>query len=443
MWNWFLQTPSALNLKFVVGCSDLKSDRSDGGRNKTALEVMIGKKSCSSKVLLNQEIASNKNYANYDNYAIIYDLQSFRHSVDEDSNHGEMSLIAKLMESGMTTSFLLEHPVMETFLTLKYELMRPLFVMNFILFLLFTLLLTSLTLMMTFQGESCARYHGDSSWYNCEDSGERHHAAEAFKILYALTCAMLSVLVLREAVQMIQCGFGYILDMENWIEWAIFAIAITYLAKLRAIADASDEAATRWAAVAVLLAWFELTLLLGRLPGIGIYVYMVLHVTVMLAKLFLYFSFVSVGFVLAFYLLLPGNAAFGHPMSALIKVDVMMSGEFDFDDNFVFGDGENVLAQAVFLAFFLTMTLVLTNLLIGMTVSKTEELLKQANMIKLQKMVAQILYLEDILSKSRQLRRLLPKPARRWLDRKTRLFAHFDALKEGMFVWGAMVHVVR
>ena len=134
---------------------------------------------------------------------------------------------------------------------------------------------------------------------------------------------------------------------------------------------------------------------------------------------------------LAFYLLLPGNAAFEHPMSAFIKVDVMMSGEFDFDDNFVFDGSENMLAQAVFFVFFITMTLVLTNLLIGMTVSKTEELLKQANMIKLQKMVAQILCLEDMLSKSRQLRRLLPKPARRWLDRKTRLFAHFDALKEG------------
>ena len=296
MWNWFLQTQLILTIILVVGCCDLKSNRLDGG-NKTALEIMIGKKSCSSKVLLNQEITSNKNYSNYDNYAIIYDLQSFRHTVNEDS-HGEMSLIARLMESGMTTSFLMEHPVMETFLTLKYELMRPLFVMNFVLFILFTLLLTSLTLMMTFQGESCAKYHAESTWYNCEDSDETHHAAEAFKVLYALTCTMLSVLILREVVQMIQCGIRYILDMENWIEWAIFAIAITYLTKLQATTDTFDDAVTRWAAVAVLLAWFELTLLLGRLPGIGIYVYMVLHVTVMLTKLFAYFSFSSMGFVL-------------------------------------------------------------------------------------------------------------------------------------------------
>ena len=88
----------------------------------------MSKKSCSSKVLLNQEITTNKNYGNYDNYAIIYDLQSFQHSVDEDY-HGEMALVAKLLESGMATRFLLEHPVMEVFLTVKYELMRPLFLM--------------------------------------------------------------------------------------------------------------------------------------------------------------------------------------------------------------------------------------------------------------------------------------------------------------------------
>lgn len=406
----------------------LKSVSFDG-MNKTALEVMIGKNSCSSKVLLNQEITTNKNYGNYDNYAIIYDLQSFKHSVDEDF-HGEMSLVAKLLESGMATSFLLEHPQMEAFLTLKYELMRPLFLMNFILFLTFTLFLTSLTLMMTFQGENCLKYHADSNWYNCTDSLEGSHAASAFNVLYALTCNLLSILLLREVVQMIQCGYKYILDMENWIESAIFAITITYLTKLRANADIFDETVSRWAAVAVLLAWFEVTLLLGRLPGIGIYVYMVLHVTVMLAKLFLYFSLVSLGFSIAFYLLLPGNASFGHPMSAFIKVDVMMSGEFDFDDNFVFNDRENLLAQAVFFVFFITMTIVLTNLLIGMTVSKTEELLKQANMIKLNKMVAQILNMEDVLSKSKRFRRLLPKPARKWLDRKTQIFDYFDALKE-------------
>ena len=65
-----------------------------------------------------------------------------------------------------------------------------------------------------------------------------------------------------------------------------------------------------------------------------LYMVLVLHVTLMLAKLFLYFSFASLGFVLAFYLLLPGNASFAHPMSAV------MSGEFYFDDNFVFNDGQ-------------------------------------------------------------------------------------------------------
>ena len=106
-----------------------------------------------------------------------------------------------------------------------------------------------------------------------QGSSDAMHGTTAYNALYALTCTMLSILLLREVVQMIQCGYKYILDMENWIECAIFAIAVTYLTKLRANADIFDETVTRWAAVAVLLAWFEVTLLLGRIQGIGIYVY--------------------------------------------------------------------------------------------------------------------------------------------------------------------------
>ena len=109
----------------------------------------------------------------------------------------------------------------------------------------------------------------------------------------------------------------------------------------------------------------------------------------------------------------------------------MTSGEFDFDDNFAFNGSENVLALSVFVMFFLCMTIVLANLLIGMTVNKTEELLKQANMIKLQKMTAQILGLENIVRRCKRFRRFLPRPARKWLDRKTHLFDYFDALKDG------------
>ena len=197
------------------------------GRSRTALEVMLGRNSCPFRVLLNQEITSNENCAHdSDNYAIVYDLQSFKHSVDE-ANHGEMSLVAKVLKSGIPC--LLEHPLLEVFLTLKYELMRSLFLVNLVIFLTFTLLLTSLTCLMTFQGENCLKYHSD---FNCAGYSERNEGSAAFDVLYALTCAMLSVLIIREAVQLIHVGYKYVFDMENWIECAIVAIVVTYLAKL-------------------------------------------------------------------------------------------------------------------------------------------------------------------------------------------------------------------
>ena len=74
----------------------------------------------------------------------------------------------------------------------------------------------------------------------------------------------------------------------------------------------------------------------------------------------------------------------------------MMSGEFEFDEVFRWdrveeGGGSNGTAQLVFLLFLFVVTIVISNLLIAMTVSKTEELFKRAGIIRLEKTVVQVI----------------------------------------------------
>ena len=99
-------------------------------------------------------------------------------------------------------------------------------------------------------------------------------------------------------------------------------------------------------------------------------------------------------FAFTFHLLLPSNEAFDDPMTALLKVLAMMVGEFDFQENFLFEksalDYGQVSTQFVFFFFLLIGNIVIANLLIGLTVNKTELLFKKASLVRLETMVHQV-----------------------------------------------------
>jgi hypothetical protein len=54
---------------------------------------------------------------------------------------------------------------------------------------------------------------------------------------------------------------------------------------------------------------------------------------------------VQIGFAFSFHLLLPDSSAFHDPFTSGLKVLVMMSGEFEFENNFVFESGVDGMAQ--------------------------------------------------------------------------------------------------
>ena len=99
-------------------------------------------------------------------------------------------------------------------------------------------------------------------------------------------------------------------------------------------------------------------------------------------------------FAFTFHLLLPSNEAFIDPMTALLKVLAMMVGEFDFQENFLFEksalDNGEVSTQIAFFFFLLIGNIVIANLLIGLTVNKTELLFKKASLVRLETMVHQV-----------------------------------------------------
>lgn len=68
-----------------------------------------------------------------------------------------------------------------------------------------------------------------------------------------------------------------------------------------------------------------------------------------------------------------------------------MIGEFEFESHFTFSEvkssGSNGSVQLLFVSFLLLGTLTVSNLLMALTVNKTEELSKKAEIIRLEKTV--------------------------------------------------------
>jgi hypothetical protein len=70
--------------------------------------------------------------------------------------------------------------------------------------------------------------------------------------------------------------------------------------------------------------------------------------------------------------------------------------------------------------------IVISNLLIALTVSKTEELFIKAGVIKLEKTASQIMVLEDIINMKNSVIKCMPLFIRSKLIEKTQIFPHLN-----------------
>ena len=123
------------------------------------------------------------------------------------------------------------------------------------------------------------------------------------------------------------------------------------------------------------------------------------------------------------------------------KVLVMMIGEYDFDSNFTWEEvgglsGGNGSAQVLFVIFLFLSSVTISNLIVGLTVNKTEELFREAGVIRLEKTVLQIRGLEDIIVKKPSMADYLPGKWVQPYKERTQLFEYLESVAEESGVAG-------
>ncbi|KAF0296921.1 Transient receptor potential channel pyrexia [Amphibalanus amphitrite] len=282
----------------------------------------------------------------------------------------ETALLRAIVDANQNE--LLKHPVVETFMHVKWLQIRRYFYFNFVFYVCFALLVTAYGMLRVMDPEKPSTT-----------------VVAGFTALFTFLC------LLRETFQMAYSWRLYVSSIENWLE--LLAIGLTTALLV------SHNSYRPWVnhvvAWLMLATWLEMTLMVGRFPSVGIYIYMFVRVARKLIGFLMVYSPLLVAFALSFHVLFGLTPAFKTIPLSLIKTFVMMMGEYDYDGMFSGNEGPSYpgTAHLLLILFVVSMSIITVNLLIGLTVNDIQGLFKTAGVERLRMTVIQILYIESVI----------------------------------------------
>lgn len=254
---------------------------------------------------------------------------------------------------------LIEHPLVASFLFLKWHRWSFVFYLNFVVCALFVV--SNVTYILVYFHEN-----GTSTTF----SG----------ILQCIIFLLTLYLILRELSQIVLSPFDYIQGWENFLEFVL--IVLTFM-----ILTSNDNSFTEnnrrgIAAVTTLLMAFEFLLLAGSLPIQSFSTHYIMWITVVktFLKGLLLYSIIIIAFGLSFFILFRepiGDSEYGisfnNISSALMRVFVMASGEFEVGTINFHSNPWNCI---LFLGFVFFITTVFMSLLNGLVFGDTQVIFK-------------------------------------------------------------------
>ncbi|XP_046395620.1 transient receptor potential cation channel protein painless-like [Ischnura elegans] len=285
---------------------------------------------------------------------------------------------------------LLKHPIISSFLFLKWHRIRWIFYGNLIFYSTFVVFLTAYIL----------------GTYGTDSEETETEKMEWTDVCYMVSSILLIVLAFREFFQLVISPINYVKSLENVLE-----IVMIVLTMLMLFTKLEHHVKQHLAAVSILLLWIELVLLVGRHPRLSTYITMFTTVSRNFIIFLTWYSLLIVAFALSFFILFrkgePANEEpkqdgeeeeknfFADPGRSVLKTAVMLTGELDFGDLPL--DAFQVTSHLVFLLFLFLITVVLLNLLNGLAVSDTQAVQDKAELVGYLSRVALVSHVESMM----------------------------------------------
>ncbi|CAH2097462.1 unnamed protein product [Euphydryas editha] len=300
----------------------------------------------------------------------------------------QMKVIKALINTGNRSGQrkLLVHPLVESFLYLKWKALLPFF---YVIIAVYALFVSSLTIFVI----------GIFFYKDTNNSPPPILNPNVWS--YIVYCTIF-LIVIQELFYMNIKSIKYFLQVETWIKiWSLILAAI-----LPILTFVSSVSNTEWprhiATCAMLFSWIELMFLLSRFPNWGYYVLMFGKVAANVIKILLTFAFLVIGFSLSFMIQFRSEIPFDGPWAAFVKTMVMMTSEFDYGALF---DQEHtqelatslILVRVIFVIFLILASIVLMNLMVGVAVNDINDLEVLGNIRRLVKQVEFLRNLDNLV----------------------------------------------
>jgi hypothetical protein len=312
--------------------------------------------------------------------------------------------------------YLLKHPIFASFLDLKWYHIRTFFYINLIFYILFVAFLTLYVLLdygkphITDSGRASDNTTVISRDVAEETGGEALAVdrGNMFGFCRVLSIVFLILLILREVFQLVVGPSKYLRSPENYLEFLLLATSASILF----CEWVHHNARPHFSAIAILLSWAELVLLIGRHPRLSTNIEMFKTVSWSFLKFLAWYAILIIAFALSFHTLFRdcGSATecgeggdsdenfFKDPGMSVFKTVVMLTGEFDAASiPFVSFPGTS---HIVFVLFILLIAIVLFYLLNGLAVSDTQAIRDDAEVVSYIARVNLLSHIETLFQNS-------------------------------------------
>ncbi|XP_028146813.2 transient receptor potential cation channel protein painless [Diabrotica virgifera virgifera] len=271
---------------------------------------------------------------------------------------------------------LLKHPVVASFLYLKWHSTRWLFWANLAFYLTFCAFLV----INVFLNSSIFQY----------------------TLLWFILSITLLVLAFREVFQMCLRCKKYFKNVENYME--LLLIGLVALILLNCFSTSTQKAIS---SLSMLLAGLELILMIGQHPNLSTNLVILRTVSYNFFKFLLCYVLLILAFPLSFYIIfakdpqeLSANNTkeddadpFENPGLSLFQTIVMLTGELNANDLRQNFEKFPIIGRLIFVIFIFMIVIILLNLLNGLAVSDTQMIRNDAELVSY---IERVRYLRDI-----------------------------------------------
>lgn len=275
---------------------------------------------------------------------------------------------------------LLKHPLLSSFLYVKWYRIRHVLYANFVFYVMFYFLMNIYVL---------------STIYDIPSSKSEEHIADDTNIWQGICHdmswwvlgGMLFLFSFQEILQFVVCPRWYL--TENWSQALLIVLALALLC----------GAGIQIGVMIILLSTWKLVILMIShhlfLPTSSA-TEMFRTVLFNFVRIFSPYLFLIIAFALTFYMLFK-NDKFSNPCLSLFKTIIMLAGEFGFEKEDTSFTAYPISSRIVFALFIFNIIIVLVNLLNGLAISNIAEILNKAEIIGLISRVRLIVYLERMI----------------------------------------------